>query len=109
MLDRSLIDTLIAYLKNKAFLLILDNCEHVIKQVAIVAEALLAGCVHVRILATSREPLKAAGEYSYRLPSLTVPSLEAARRLGAAENASQRTERSHSLSIVPVPPTTASR
>ena len=69
--DRPLLESLIAYLKTKAFLLILDNCEHLIGAVATVAQALLGGCPRVRILATSREPLAAAGERAYRLPSLT--------------------------------------
>ena len=77
--NRPLLETLLAYLKNKTLLLILDNCEHVITQAAIVAEALLSCCLRVRILATSREPLKAAGEYTYRLPSLSIPSPDATR------------------------------
>ena len=83
--DRPLLETLTAYLKNKRLLLILDNCEQVINQAAIVADSLLAGCSLLRILATSREPLRTAGEYTYRLPSLSVPTPEAARTLGAAE------------------------
>jgi len=71
--NRPLLETLMAYLKNKSLLLILDNCEHVIAQAAIVADTVLAGCVNVRILATSRESLRAVGEYSYRLPSLSLP------------------------------------
>jgi predicted ATPase/transcriptional regulator with XRE-family HTH domain len=82
--DRPLLETLVAYLKNKVLLLLLDNCEHVIGEVVTVAQALLAGCPRVRILATSREALRAAGEYIYRLPSLPVPSAEAARTLSAA-------------------------
>jgi predicted ATPase len=81
-LNHPLLETLLAYLKNKKLLLILDNCEHVIAQAAIVAGALLAACPNLRILATSREPLRAAGENAYRLSSLSVPSPEAARRLG---------------------------
>ena len=65
-----------AHLKNKALLLILDNCEHVITEAAIVAGALLAGCPRFAILATSREPLRTAGEHTYRLPSLSVPTPE---------------------------------
>ncbi|MGB7049458.1 MAG: helix-turn-helix domain-containing protein [Candidatus Cybelea sp.] len=85
--DRPLLDTLRAYLKNKVLLLILDNCEHVVTEAATVAQALLAGCPHVRILATSREALRAAGEYVYRLRSLPVPSAEASRTLSAADAA----------------------
>jgi predicted ATPase len=74
--DKPLLGTLVVYLKSRALLLILDNCEHVIGQTATISQALLADCPRVRILATSREPLRAAGEYSYRLPSLRVPSPE---------------------------------
>ena len=66
-----LLETLRAYLRNKSLLLILDNCEQIIVQAAIVAEALLS-CPNVRILATSRERLRAAGEHAYRLPPLTA-------------------------------------
>jgi predicted ATPase/DNA-binding XRE family transcriptional regulator len=82
---RQLLETLIAYLKNRALLLILDNCEHVIAQASILAEILLGNCPRVRILSTSREPLKAAGEYSYRLPSLSSPSPGAARNIRATD------------------------
>ncbi|MGA8535254.1 MAG: helix-turn-helix domain-containing protein [Candidatus Tumulicola sp.] len=83
--ERPLLETLVAYLRSRTVLLLLDNCEHVISEAANVAEGLLRGCVHLRILATSREPLKAGGEYAYRLPSLRIPSFEAAPRLGASD------------------------
>ncbi len=67
---RPLLETLRAYLRNRPLLLVLDNCEHVIEQAAIVAESLLDACPRVRILATSRERLRAAGEHAYRLPPL---------------------------------------
>jgi predicted ATPase/DNA-binding XRE family transcriptional regulator len=67
-----LVESLAAYLKNKPLLLILDNCEHVLVEAARVAETLLHTCPHLRILATSRAPLRAAGEYAYRVPSLTA-------------------------------------
>ena len=85
--NRPLLETLLAYLKNKTLLLILDNCEHVITQAATVAATLLTGCARVRILATSREPLRAAGEYCYRLPSLSLPSPKASRQLSVSEAA----------------------
>ena len=83
--DRPLLDTLLAYLKNKPLLLILDNCEHVITQAAIVADALLSACPRVRILATSRESLRAVGEYNYRLPTLSFPSPEVAGEIRATD------------------------
>jgi predicted ATPase/ribosome-binding protein aMBF1 (putative translation factor) len=70
--SRPLLETLVAYLKDKTLLLILDNCEHVIIEAAAVALELLSRCPRLRILATSREPLMAAGERAYRLPSLAV-------------------------------------
>ncbi len=66
--DRPLLETLLAYLKPQALVLILDNCEHVIAEVAALADALLRGRPKLRILATSREPLRIAGEQAYRLP-----------------------------------------
>ena len=78
---RPLLETLGAYLKNKMLLLILDNCEHVIRQAAAVAQSILSTCPQVRILATSRESLRAPGEHSYRLPSLSVPAAKASRRI----------------------------
>ncbi|MBV8531719.1 MAG: helix-turn-helix domain-containing protein, partial [Candidatus Eremiobacteraeota bacterium] len=82
---RPLLETLIAFLRNKSLLLILDNCEHVISDAAAVAGALLAGCPRISILATSREPLRVAGERSYPLPSLTLPPAEETPRLTAAQ------------------------
>jgi predicted ATPase/DNA-binding SARP family transcriptional activator len=58
----------------KRLLLVLDNCEHVIEAAARMAEALLRANPHVRVLATSREPLRAPGEYVYRVLPLEVPA-----------------------------------
>ncbi|MFY9720535.1 MAG: tetratricopeptide repeat protein, partial [Candidatus Cybelea sp.] len=66
------LQALLAYLQSRQMLLVLDNCEHVIGEAATVAGTLLATCTRVRILATSREPLKVSGEYIYRLPSLSL-------------------------------------
>jgi predicted ATPase/transcriptional regulator with XRE-family HTH domain len=82
---RSLFETLRAHLKNRTLLLIFDNCEHVVAAVTTVAEVLLAACPRLRILATSREPLRADGERTYRLPSLTFPSSAVAARIDAME------------------------
>jgi predicted ATPase/DNA-binding SARP family transcriptional activator len=70
---RPVLETLLAYLKGKSPLLILDNCEHVIEDAAALADGLLRECPQLRVLATSREPLRIAGEQSLRLPSLRVP------------------------------------
>src|SRR6266851_4636108 len=63
-----------AALAAKRFLLVLDNCEHVIEAAARMAEALLRANPHARVMSTSREPLRAPGEYVYRVLSLEVPA-----------------------------------
>jgi len=71
--SRPLLETLLAYLRRKRLLLVLDNCEHVIAEVRTVAAVLLRACPEVRILATSREGLNISGEEVYRMASLAVP------------------------------------
>jgi predicted ATPase/DNA-binding winged helix-turn-helix (wHTH) protein len=67
------LSSLLAWLRDKHALIILDNCEHVINAVAAAAEAMLKAAPQVTILATSREALRAEGEWLLRLPSLEVP------------------------------------
>jgi predicted ATPase/DNA-binding winged helix-turn-helix (wHTH) protein len=74
---------LITSLRDKKMLLVLDNCEHVIDAAATLAVEILKGARGVHILATSREPLRAEGEWVMRLPALKVPS--GAAPLTAAE------------------------
>lgn len=81
--NRPLLDSLLSQLKQKSALLILDNCEHVVAEAAAVAGALLRSCPRLRIMATSREPLRIEGERNYRLPPLRVPTLKEAARLDA--------------------------
>jgi predicted ATPase len=64
---------LLAHLRGKEVLILLDTCEHVVDAVATLAETLLANVPGVRILATSREALRARGEWVHRLPSLPLP------------------------------------
>ena len=71
--DQPPTEKLVEFLREMRYLLILDNCEHVIQAVAELAEALLRGCPRVVILATSRELLKVSGETAYRCPSLSLP------------------------------------
>ena len=66
-------ERLVAHLKDRRALVILDNCEHLISSCADLATMLLASCPGVRIVVTTREPLGVAGETSWRLPSLAVP------------------------------------
>jgi predicted ATPase/DNA-binding CsgD family transcriptional regulator len=66
-------DVLADALARRQLLLVLDNCEHVIGAAAELCGRLLLGADDVRILATSREPLRIAGEARYRLAPLTLP------------------------------------
>ena len=68
-----LVQTLVDFLKPRALMLVMDNCEHVIDACAALAERLLLACPRLRILATSREALRIAGETCLRVPSLAVP------------------------------------
>jgi len=71
-------------LARRQLLLVLDNCEHVIGAAAGLCAGLLASADDVRVLATSREPLRVAGEARYRLAPLRVPGPEDAD-LGGSE------------------------
>ncbi len=75
--ERPLLETLVDYLKRKRLLLILDNCEHVIEEAAKVADTIVRGCPEVRVLATSREPLRIAGERAFPMPTLALPAPDA--------------------------------
>jgi predicted ATPase/DNA-binding CsgD family transcriptional regulator len=66
-------DALADALGRRQLLLVLDNCEHVIDAAAELCRRLLLGADDVRVLATSREPLRIAGETRYRLGPLTLP------------------------------------
>src|SRR5262249_12210674 len=65
-----------AALASKHALLLLDNCEHVVEEVAMIAQALLRASPRLHLLATSREALGVQGETVYRVPSMTTPPSE---------------------------------
>src|SRR5580658_8603671 len=69
-------DALADALARRQLLVVLDNCEHVIGAAAELCGRLLLGADDVRVLATSREPLRIAGEVRYRLGPLTLPDLD---------------------------------
>jgi predicted ATPase/DNA-binding SARP family transcriptional activator len=64
---------LVAALAERRDLLILDNCEHVVAAAATLADQVLAGCPRVRVLVTSREPLRISGETLWPVAPLPVP------------------------------------
>ncbi len=67
------LDHLIRGLKNKKYLLILDNFEQIVEGAAMKVASLLKYCPHVKILVTSRLPLNIYGENEYPLPLLATP------------------------------------
>ncbi|HEX3193856.1 MAG TPA: BTAD domain-containing putative transcriptional regulator [Streptosporangiaceae bacterium] len=79
-------DLLAEALRTSRMLLILDNCEHLVDQVAKLAAQLLQVAPELRILVTSREPLMVAGEYVWAVSPLTQSSAVQlfAMRAGAA-------------------------
>src|SRR5262249_8058331 len=68
-----LTETLQEALGVRQLLLMLDNCEHLIDACARLVDTLLSGCPHLRVLATSRQPLGLTGEVAWRVPSLSLP------------------------------------
>jgi len=72
--DRSLAETLCDALRSRELLLILDTCEHLVEACAPLVQRLLAGCRGIRVVATSREPLRVRGETVWRVPPLELPT-----------------------------------
>jgi predicted ATPase len=66
--------SLVNFLRGRQLLLVLDNCEHLTAACAELADALLRECPHLKILATSREPLNLSGESVWHVPTLSVPT-----------------------------------
>jgi len=72
------IDSLVGQVRGLATLLVIDTCEHLVDAVAATAVQLLEGARDLRILATSREPLRVVGEAVHRLSALSTPPCHAA-------------------------------
>ncbi|MGE5178111.1 MAG: protein kinase domain-containing protein [Bacteroidota bacterium] len=77
---RPLSETLADAIGDKAMILVLDNCEHLVAACASLADALLEATPRLRVLATSQEPLGVAGEVVWRIPMLGVPDPAASAR-----------------------------
>ena len=71
------VDRLIAAIRERETLLILDNCEHVIESAATFAHRVLGECQRLRVLATSREPLGITGEALWLVEPLALPEGDA--------------------------------
>jgi non-specific serine/threonine protein kinase len=70
---KSMLDTLQDVLRNRDLLLVLDNCEHLVTACAAVVDRLLRTCSGLRILATSRAPLRVPGEMVVDVAPLGLP------------------------------------
>jgi predicted ATPase/DNA-binding CsgD family transcriptional regulator len=68
--------TLSDLIDERQLLLVLDNCEHVLDACAVLADILLRACPCLRVLTTSRQPLRIAGEYCVEIEPLTTPDAE---------------------------------
>ncbi|WP_258080946.1 BTAD domain-containing putative transcriptional regulator [Nocardia nova] len=75
--DAEPVDRLVAAIRDRETLLILDNCEHVIDAAAAFAHRVLGECRGLRILATSREPLGITGEALWQVAPLALPAEDA--------------------------------
>ena len=70
---KALVDTLCTHLRQQDCLLVLDNCEHLVEACAALTHSVLSRCAGVRVLATSRESLRLAGEQTVLLAPLPTP------------------------------------
>ena len=91
-------DALARALARRQLLLVLDNCEHVIGAAAELCGRLLLAADDVRVLATSREPLRIAGEARYRLGPLALPD-PAAPAAGPCEAVQLFTDRARQADL----------
>jgi non-specific serine/threonine protein kinase len=70
--------TLVDYLRDRQVLLVLDNCEHLVTEVAGLVATLQQQVAGAHVLATSRQPLGVPGEATYRIDPLPVPDEQVA-------------------------------
>jgi predicted ATPase len=82
-------------LRSRSLVLVLDNCEHLVDEIARVAHEILTSCEDVRVLATSRASLGVPGEHIYQLPPL--PAADAAELFAARAG-------DHGVAVDPVAP-----
>jgi predicted ATPase/DNA-binding SARP family transcriptional activator len=97
------LDRLAGALADRDDVVILDNCEHVIEAAAALAGRVLAACPRVRIVATSRQPLRIDGETLCPVPPLSVPPPPPRERAGGSDEsyASVRLLRDRAVAVRP--------
>ncbi|MEU4198208.1 BTAD domain-containing putative transcriptional regulator [Kribbella sp. NPDC026611] len=74
--SRAATERLVEVIADRPILLVLDNCEHLIQEVAGLVDSLLASCPRLRVLTTSREPLSIPGEHLHPVGPLGLPPEE---------------------------------
>jgi serine/threonine-protein kinase PknK len=70
---RAVTSSLVEYLAGRTMLIVLDNCEHLIDASAVLSDTLLRTCPDLRLLVTSREPLRIQGEAIHPVAPLSIP------------------------------------
>jgi non-specific serine/threonine protein kinase len=81
------VDVLARRLRDKHLLLVMDNCEHLVEQVAGLVSRLLAEAPRLVVLATSRERLNIEGETAWWLPPLPLPDADTSAEAAASTDA----------------------
>jgi predicted ATPase/class 3 adenylate cyclase len=76
-------EALAKFVVDRQLLLVLDNCEHLVRACVALADLLLRSGPKLRILTSSREPLRVAAESTYSVPALAVPDPTRNIALGA--------------------------
>ena len=74
--SRAATERLVEVIADRRILLVLDNCEHLIQEVAKLVDSLLAECPRLRVLTTSREPLSIPGEHLHQVGPLGLPPVD---------------------------------
>jgi predicted ATPase/class 3 adenylate cyclase len=80
---RPVVEALVKFVRDRELLVILDNCEHLVRACADLAKELLAAGSRIKLLASSREHLHVPGEVTYSVPGLAVPDARAPFAEGA--------------------------
>jgi predicted ATPase/class 3 adenylate cyclase len=99
--DHPPLEGLVAYLREKNVLLVLDNCEHLVEACARLVEGILHECPKVTIMTTSREALNISGEINYRVPSLSLPASKLSAMEGLMKSEAGRLFVERAGSILP--------
>ncbi len=93
--DRDAGDVLLETLASQRALLLIDNCEHLLADVAELVSGILKRSPDVKVLATSREPLGIGGEQVWMIPTMTIPTQPTVEAVGASDAGALFVARAH--------------